>query len=636
MPSIHVMSSTLASQVAAGEVVERPASVVKELVENSLDAGAKAVRVEIRRGGVGLIRVADDGCGMSREDARLCAKRHATSKLSSLEDLFEITHLGFRGEAIPSIASVSRFKLCTRQPQALEGCEVRIDGGLEHELRSSGVSPGTAIEVADLFYNTPARRKFLKSAETEASHVEHQIRLHALAYPQVRFTYKRDEQLIFDLPATADLRVRISALTDAATAAALIPIEPTIGPGISVTGFLLPLSEARRTRKGQYVFMNTRPVEDQLINRAIRDGYGGFPTGLHPALFLYMEVEPALVDVNVHPAKKEVRFRRSADVVNTIVEAIANTLQKHARREIHAPATDDAEAEKHPAETPAPAPREGKALRTGSPLTSSPAKTRPASVPSSPFASASSASGISQTHRTAPVTPLRPIPLKQVPATQGRLDFQNKTETGGPRNACGKTAPERDASAGFTYLGTLRQQFALFETPEGLVLMHPRAARERIIFERLRAHRDAPMPSQQLLDPVMLDLDPRDFAVIQQFAPHFDQAGMTVTPFGQNTIRIESLPALLELDNVRAFLLELVDRLTQSEFSRNAKRMAYETFIGEIARKSAWKEHISPHRAPAILKELLACEVPYCTPGGKPTLVNYSVPEIKRKFGIQA
>lgn len=634
-PSIHVMSPTLASQVAAGEVVERPASVVKELVENSLDAGAKAVRVEIRRGGVGLIKVTDDGGGMSREDAQLCAKRHATSKLSSLEDLFEITHLGFRGEAIPSIASVSRFKLCTRQPQALEGWEIRIDGGLEHEPRSSGVSPGTAIEVSDLFYNTPARRKFLKSAETEASHVEHQIRLHALAYPQVRFTYKRDDQLVFDLPATADLRVRISALTDAATAAALIPIETTIGPGISVTGFLLPLSEARRTRKGQYVFMNTRPVEDQLINRAIRDGYGGFPTGLHPALFLYMEVEPALVDVNVHPAKKEVRFRRSADVVNTIVEAIANTLQKHARREIHASAAEQ-DMENHPLEPPFPAPHGERALRTDKSTASSPAKERPPTAPSSPVPSGSTPSGISGTRGIAAAAPLRPVPLKQVPATQGRLDFQHKTETDALRSTGAALPPERDASAGFTYLGTLRQQFALFETPEGLVLMHPKAARERIIFERLRARREAPMPSQQLLDPVMLDLDPRDFAVIQQFAPHFDQAGMTVTPFGQNTIRIESLPSLLELDNVRAFLLELVDRLTQSEFSRNAKRVAYETFIGEIARKSAWKEHIPPHRAPAILKELLACEVPYCTPGGKPTLVNYSVPEIKRKFGIQA
>jgi len=633
MPSIHVMSPTLASQVAAGEVVERPASVVKELVENSLDAGAKSVRVEIRRGGVGLIKVTDDGCGMSREDAQLCAKRHATSKLSSLEDLFEITHLGFRGEAIPSIASVSRFKLCTRQQQALEGWEIRIDGGLEQEPRSSGVSPGTTIEVSDLFYNTPARRKFLKSAETEASHVEHQIRLHALAYPQVRFTYKRDDQLVFDLPATADLRVRISALTDAATAAALIPIETAIGPGISVTGFLLPLSEARRTRKGQYVFMNTRPVEDQLINRAIRDGYGGFPSGLHPALFLYMEVEPALVDVNVHPAKKEVRFRRSADVVNTIVEAIANTLQKHARQEIHTAAAP--EPDSGVPEPPPPAPREAPLSKISAPFVPPPAEGRTAHAPSFNQPSLSSPAA-RQPQGTAPSPTLRPFPLKQVPSTQGQWDFQHLERNAVARNSSGKAVPEKDAANGFSYLGTLRQQFALFETPEGLVLMHPKAARERIIFERLRARRESPMPSQQLLDPVMLDLDPRDFAVVQQFAPHFDQAGMAVTPFGQNTIRIESIPALLELENVRAFLLELVDRLTQSEFSRNAKRMAYETFISEVARKSAWKERISPHRAPAILKELLACEVPYCTPGGKPTLVNYSIPEIKRKFGILA
>ena len=633
MPSIHVMSPTLASQVAAGEVVERPASVVKELVENSLDAGAKFVRVEIRRGGVGMIKVTDDGSGMSRADAELCTKRHATSKLSSLEELFEITHLGFRGEALPSIASVSRFKLCTRQQQDLEGWEIRIDGGLEHEPRSSGVSPGTAIEVADLFYNTPARRKFLKSAETEASHVEHQIRLHALAYPQVRFAYKRDDQLVFDLPATADLRVRISALTDAATAAALIPIETTIGPGISITGFLLPLSEARRTRKGQYVFMNTRPVEDQLINRAIRDGYGGFPTGLHPALFLYLEVEPALVDVNVHPAKKEVRFRRSADVVNTIVEAIANTLQKHARQEIHAAAAPESERTLPPAHSTT-APYGEIPARSTNPGSAFPAAARPA--PASSAAQPPLSSSARQSHGPVPPPTLRAIPLKQVPATQGKLDFHRQEDEETARNAHENAASERDASAGFSYLGTLRQQFALFETPEGLVLMHPKAARERIIFERLRARREAPMPSQQLLDPVVLDLDPRDFAVIRQFAPHFDQAGMVVTPFGQNTIRIESIPALLELENARAFLLELVDRLTHSEFSRNAKRVAYETFIGEFARKSAWRERISPHRAPAILKDLLACEVPYCTPGGKPTLVNYSVPEIKRKFGLQA
>lgn len=345
-----------------------------------------------------------------------------------------------------------------------------------------------------------------------------------------------------------------------------------------------------------------------------------------------MEVEPALVDVNVHPAKKEVRFRRSADVVNTIVEAIANTLQKHARQEIHAAAEPEPERTLPAHSTTAPY-GEIPACSTN-PGSAFPAAARPA--PASSTAQPPLSSFARQSHGPVPPPTLRAIPLKQVPATQGKLDFHRQEDEETARNAHENAALERDASAGFSYLGTLRQQFALFETPEGLVLMHPKAARERIIFERLRARREAPMPSQQLLDPVVLDLDPRDFAVIRQFAPHFDQAGMAVTPFGQNTIRIESIPALLELENARAFLLELVDRLTQSEFSRNAKRMAYETFIGEFARKSAWRERISPHRAPAILKDLLACEVPYCTPGGKPTLVNYSVPEIKRKFGLQA
>ncbi len=315
------------------------------------------------------------------------------------------------------------------------------------------------------------------------------------------------------------------------------------------------------------------------------------------------------------------------------MEAIANTLQKHARQEIHAAAAPEPERTLPPAHSTT-APYGEIPARSTNPGSAFPAAARPA--PASSAAQPPLSSSAKQSHGAVPPPTLRAIPLKQVPATQGKLDFHRQEDEETARNAHENAALERDASAGFSYLGTLRQQFALFETPEGLVLMHPKAARERIIFERLRARREAPMPSQQLLDPVVLDLDPRDFAVIRQFAPHFDQAGMAVTPFGQNTIRIESIPALLELENARAFLLELVDRLTQSEFSRNAKRVAYETFIGEFARKSAWRERISPHRAPAILKDLLACEVPYCTPGGKPTLVNYSVPEIKRKFGLQA
>ncbi len=622
MATIHVMSSTLASQVAAGEVVERPASVVKELVENSLDAGAATIRIEIRRGGMGMIKVTDDGCGMSKEDAELCAKRHATSKLLTLEDLFEITHMGFRGEAIPSIASVSRFKLSTRTHDALEGWELRIDGGQEHEPRSSGTSPGTVIEVSDLFYNTPARRKFLKSVETETLHIEHQIRLHALAFPGVRFIFKKDDQLVFDLPATTDLRVRISALTDAVTAAALIPIERTIGPGVTVEGYLLPLTEARRTRKGQFVFMNRRPVEDRLITRAIRDGYGGFPAGLHPALFLYMDVEPALVDVNVHPAKKEVRFRRSADVVNTIVEAIANSLQQHARQ-------DSPRLQKEPEQA-------DDALSVAPPFTE---QLAPAHAERGKDEGCESV--LSPAEKPSVVAPLlTPLQIKQVPAIQARFDLPQASQKT-PSLISSAQAEERpnklsDVTEGFSFLGILRNQFVLFESAEGLVLMHPKAARERIIFERLLARNCTEVPSQQLLDPVIIDLDPRDFAVIRQYASHFDQAGFALTPFGQNTIRIESIPAMIEPNNVRAFLLELVDRLTGTEFCRTPKYPGYETFIAEIAKKSAWQESFIPQRAMSILKDLLLCEVPYCTPSGKPTLINYSVPEIKRKFGIHS
>ena len=238
---IHLMSDILASQVAAGEVVERPASVVKELVENSIDAGAHAVKVEIRRGGVSLIKVTDDGHGMSKEDAALCLQRHATSKLVQVEDLFAIRQLGFRGEALPSIASVSQLSLTTRRADDVEGWMIGSEGGVEKALVSAGCAPGTEISVSNLFFNTPVRRKFLKSDETESGHVEHQVRLHALAFPEVRFTFVRDGQVVFDVPATHDLRRRIADFVGRETAVGLMRIRPTEALGVRVTGYLMPL-----------------------------------------------------------------------------------------------------------------------------------------------------------------------------------------------------------------------------------------------------------------------------------------------------------------------------------------------------------------------------------------------------------
>ncbi|HEX7260987.1 MAG TPA: DNA mismatch repair endonuclease MutL, partial [Luteolibacter sp.] len=331
MPKIRVLPDILASQVAAGEVVERPASVVKELVENSIDAGAREIRVDIDRGGSALIRVSDDGCGMSREDALLSLERHATSKLRTAGDLAAILTLGFRGEAVPSIASVSRFRLVTRETDSVSGTEIVVDGGKVHDVRDAGCAPGTVIEAKALFFNMPARRKFLRAETTEAAHVEHQLRLHALAAPNVRFRLRRDDREIFDLPAAAKSVDRVRQLLGPELSRELIPLPLTHGNGISVQGHLLPASHARKGRRHQFVFLNGRPVEDSVISRTLAEGFrGALADGMHPAAWLWIDLEPTLVDVNVHPAKREVRFHRPVDVRDVILEAVASALRPSA------------------------------------------------------------------------------------------------------------------------------------------------------------------------------------------------------------------------------------------------------------------------------------------------------------------
>ena len=275
MPKIQVLDDILASQVAAGEVVERPASVVKELVENSLDAGARHVTVEFQRGGAALVRVTDDASGMSREDALLSLERHATSKLRDSEGLASILTLGFRGEAVPSIASVSRFRLSTRERGSVAGTEILVDGGTLKDVRDTGLPEGTCVEVKQIFFNVPARRKFLRAESTESAHVEHQVRLHALAAPGVRFTLIKDRRKVFDLAGASDWRVRISGLAGHDAAAKLIEIPETPGRGMKLRGYLLPAEYARKGRRQQFVFLNGRPVEDASIARALRDGYRG-------------------------------------------------------------------------------------------------------------------------------------------------------------------------------------------------------------------------------------------------------------------------------------------------------------------------------------------------------------------------
>ena len=611
--NIRLMSDTLASQVAAGEVVERPASVVKELVENSIDAGASSVRVEIRRGGVSLIKVTDDGCGMSKADAQMCLLRHATSKLLKVEDLFDIRQLGFRGEALPSIASVSQLSLTTRRAQDVEGWRVTCEGGETAPLMNAGCAPGTEIAIANLFYNTPVRRKFLKSDETESGHVEHQVRLHALAFPKVRFTFVRDGAVVFDVAATHDLRLRIADFVGRETAEQLMEIRPTEAPGIRISGYLMPLSAARRNRRMQFVFLNGRPIEDTIINRAVRDGYGGFPTGLHPGLFLYLEVEPALVDVNVHPAKREVRFRRPSELTLTIIEAVASTLAHHARGCVAK--TNDSDS--------------ASAVGEKNPPSDSGARTRP--LRESP--------AVPHREITPPPLVLQPVvmPRQQeltLPPQPKPLPEKKSCEL---RHVPEAQNEEHEELPHFRHLGTLQNRYAVFENSEGMVLLSPRAARERIIFERLQETERRPMTSQRMLVPELLELDARDLGLAAEAAQQLEQAGFVITRFGRNTLRIEAVPALLPLKQVAPFILELLQVFTRGEVKLNRSRSPFEPFARQLARRYAAQEDIAAllERPLPLLAELLRCEIPYCTPGGKPTMLPFPISEINRRFQAQ-
>lgn len=661
-PRIHLMDDVLASQVAAGEVVERPSSVVKELVENSIDAGAHAVRVEIRRGGASLIRVSDDGCGMSRADASLCLRRHATSKLSCYDDLFDIRQLGFRGEALPSIASVSEFRLVTRRAEDVEGTLIRSEGGREEPPMSAGCAPGTDISVSRLFFNTPVRRKFLKSEETESGHIEHQLRLHALAFPGVRFTFIRDGQEVFDVPATPDLRRRVADFIGREAASRLLAIRPTEAPGVRVSGFLMPLSEARRNRKLQFVFLNGRPIEDKIVTRAVRDGYGGFPTGLHPSLFLYLEVDPGLVDVNVHPAKREVRFRRPSEVTTAIIDAVAGTLAAHARggslrpnplSSSETPTSAVPNAAPHAFERPSQAPSspsaEGKrvmpslrreelesaALSSGaqdSPSSrNSPASRVPLALPPLVL------KPVLQPHQKEFCLP--PVSSDAPPASSGASSHATGTPPSSPVPEGRGTSPPTflPGQPKFRYLGVLHARYALFENPEGLVLLSPRAARERVIFERLMESKRRPVLAQRLLAPELLDMESRDMGVALEVKPLLEKVGFVLSVFGQKTLRIEALPAFLPLSRAGEFLLELIQAFSSGETRLKRGKDPFSYFAIRLAHQYARREDMTPwlENAMSLLTDLLRCEIPYCTPGGKPTMIPFSLSEMNRRFQAQ-
>ena len=606
MSRIRLLPEAVASQVAAGEVVERPASVVKELIENSIDAGARKIDILIRRGGISLVRVVDDGCGMDRDDALLSLERHATSKIRSAADLQAVATLGFRGEALPSIASVSRFRLTTREAGAVAGTEIVVNGGKIDIVRDGGEAPGTQVEVRSLFYNLPARRKFLRSENTESRNIEHQIHLQAIGHSRIGFSLLRDDRMLFQVPSAATLGDRIRDLYSIELLQRLVEVNGTPSRNIRVAGFIGQAGLSRQTRSQQLVFVNGRATESGLLTAALREGYHtALMKGQYPVTFLFLKIDPGSVDVNVHPAKREVRFRDPIAVREAVVRSIQQTLERG---------------------------RGGWQEKFRSPLT------RPAAVPEK---------------RTSDLK-LRPeIPVPEeshrelphlAPAVAGIVTVAGVVESG--RLPTPRVDSTDDALAAqrsqqlavqqqFQIIGVLNKLYVLMENADGLVLVDQHAAHERILFEELRRRMEEHgVPTQKLLLPHTFDVPPRDGDWIERNLSILQKMGIGIESFGPGTFKIDSLPGFLSVSDPAQFMRKVIDDLKSAGSSTSPMRLGEEMIAKTVCRHAVKAN--DPLRYPEIeklIRDLLECDLPYCCPHGRPTMIQISLTELEKKFG---
>ena len=615
MGRIRLLPETVASQVAAGEVVERPASVVKELVENSLDAGARNVDIVIRRGGISLVRVIDDGCGMDRDDALLSLERHATSKIRSASDLQAVATLGFRGEALPSIASVSRFRLTTREAGAIAGTEILVNAGKIDVVRDSGEAPGTQIEVRSLFYNLPARRKFLRSENTESRNIEHQIHLQAIGHPEIGFSLTRDDRILFQLPGTATLGDRVRDLYGADLLQRLVEVDGAASAKIKISGFIGQAGLSRQNRSQQLVFVNGRAIESSFITGAIREGYHtALMKGQYPVTFLFVELDPGAVDVNVHPAKREVRFRDPKGVREVVVRCIQQTLESvraEWQEKFHAPVRPNP-----------PAPVSAKTapnLSLRSEVTAP--ETTHRELPNLGAVAGVADPGRPRSAETVGQAPR--LPAVHADAASEALALQRQA---GKRD---------DNQQQFEIIGVLSKLYVLMENANGLVLVDQHAAHERVLFEELRRRMEQQgVPTQKLLLPQTFEVPPRDTDWIEHNLSVLQRMGIGIESFGPNTLKVDSLPTFLDVSDPAQFMRKVIDDLKSAGNSASAMRLGEEMIAKTVCRHAVKAN--DPLRYPEVeklIRDLLDCDLPYCCPHGRPTMIQISLAELEKKFG---
>jgi DNA mismatch repair protein MutL len=671
LSKIRVLPDSLANKIAAGEVVERPASIVKELLENSIDAGAKLIEVAVETGGRRLIRVADDGEGMSRDDAILAFERHATSKLKTAEDLEAIVTLGFRGEALASIASVAKVRLRTQIGDDLVGTEIEISGGRMLNVRDIAFARGAEFEIRDLFFNVPARRKFLKSEATENFHIANLVTHYALANPQLAFTLLSNGRESIRVTPVNDLRERAYQLFGGEFIGNLIEVLGETGE-LRVRGFVSSPSATRTTKDSQYFFINGRYVRDKVLSRALSEAYRAMiPAGVFPSALLFVELPPREVDVNVHPAKTEVRFVRGTVVHDLVRDAVRSAIggAKAAVTyfgEKRAEPVGQPALESHVATTnsfleeQAPKPsreelRTGFRLQMPRPLAPAPQQQKidlsfaPAPVerlPESELLPVEEAlPPLAQARAVledetlsvalpAPATPDQPSQPASPPRYSNRLGCLGAR---GIDNANTLLKPAQNlmlAADEINISGQLHNSFILAADRTGLLIVDQHVAHERILFEQhWRALRNKRVESQRLLIPETLDLTPAQVAAFDQVLPELEVNGFELGRLSGRTISIKAIPAILSAGTAQALLLELLDAIEQER-----KGLSLDELHAEIAASLACRAAIKinmplvPEKMRWLIDELLQMENPATCPHGRPIILRITAREIERGF----
>ncbi len=615
MSAIRILSDRVANQIAAGEVIERPAAVVKELVENSLDAGATRVEVEFRHGGRSLIRVEDNGSGMSKDDALLSLERHATSKLVETVDLDQLHTFGFRGEAVPSIASVSHFEMQTRPASSPTGTEIVVNGGKLIHVRECGLAPGTRITVSHLFNSVPARRKFLKTDATESAHIIQTVRLYALACPQTAFTLVEDGRVLFQSPVCPTLLERVGEIFGRQMTTDLLAVDMRDN-GLALTGMIGKPSVNRSTRHELLMFVNRRPVDSRTLNYALIESYAtSLAKGRYPVAVLFLELDPAQVDVNVHPAKREVRFRSEGAVRGFVIRAVLQRL-----REFGVPSPIAG------GEVVAAAPSGGENRGVNTMV----APAQPASASAPVY---STPSVMSQPFRSFAAIPSRSAGLA-TPSVVHATATSSPVSTPPARSSILPVRPAATSMSGWRFLATAHGDYALFQTPAGIVVLDRRGAHERIWFERLQAQfARGEIASQRLLFAVPVELDAIGSALLLDHLKFLGQHGMEVGEFGRNFFRIEAVPVWLEPADAEIFLRDVIGLMREGRLDPKKVNLAEE----ELARLAAQKAirlpaTITETEAHGLLTELFACSQPHASPAGRPTHFELSRGELSRRF----